>query len=230
MLLRILILLADVTIILPLIIAFINRHYLARELKILSIYTLTIFIRNIIGLFYNYLYLKYKIYVYTVFYYNLHNIIGFYIIAYLYILLLKDVFYKRLIYGFSALFSIFSVLDILNGTLYLYTPEFNKYSYLISGILIAILSFIHLYKILQQLQTENILTFSYFWLSASFLLYFSCTFYIYLFSKNILSDKKVNPMLLWQIDTIFSVIFAIMLCFVFKFSKNLAVVNSNKIE
>ncbi len=230
MLLRILIFLADAIIILPLIIAFLHRHYLTKELKILLVYIFTIFIRNIIGLFYNFLYLKYKIYVYTVFYYNLHNIIGFYIIAYLYILLLKDVFYKRLIYGFMVIFSVFSILDILNGTLYLYTPEFNKYSYLISGILIAILSLIHLYKILQELQTENILTFPYFWLSTSFLLYFSCTFYIYLFSKNILSDTKINPMVLWQIDTIFSVIFAIMLCFVFKFSNNLVTINSNKIE
>ncbi len=229
MLLRIIGFISDGFIILPLIIVFINRHYLNKELKILSIYTFLILGRNLISVFYNFLYLEYNIYIYTVFYYNLHNIIGFYIIAYLYILLLKDVFYKRLIYGFIVIFSVFSMLDILNGTLYLYTPVFNKYSYLISSILIAILSLIHLFKILKELQTDNILTFSHFWLSASFLLYFSCTFYMYLFAKNIINDTKVNPMVLWQIEVFFSIIFAIMLCFVFKFSKNLVIINSNKI-
>lgn len=230
MLLRIISHFSDIIILLPLIILYINRQYLTKELKILSIYIILLSIRNIIGLVYNFLYLKYNYYVNTVFYYNLTNIVGFYLIAYIYILLLKDVFFKNIIYGLIAIFTIFSLLDIANGTLSINTPEFNKYSYLVSCIFITILAFIHLYKILKELQTENILTFSYFWLSASFLLYFSCTFYMYLFVKNIISDTKVNPMVLWQIENIFSIIFAIMLSFVFKFSKNLGIKNSNKIE
>jgi hypothetical protein len=230
MLLRILSFISDISILLPLIILYINRQYLTKELKILSIYVILLFLRNIIGLIYNFLYLKYNYYAHTVFYYNLTNIIGFYLIAYLYILLLKDVFLKRLIYVLIVVFTIFTFFDIANGTLDINTPEFNQYSYLVSGILITILAFIHLYKILKELQTENILTFSYYWLSASFLLYFSCTFYMYLFVKKIISDTRVNPMILWQIDNICFIIFAIMLSFVFKFGKNLNMVNSNKIE
>lgn len=227
MLLRTISFIADLIILLPIIIIYINRQYLTKELKILSVYVILIFIRNIIGLVYNLLYLGYNYYVNTVFYYNLANIVGFYLIAYLYILLLKDVFLKYVIYGLIVVFTIFSFLDIANGTLSINSPEFNKYSYLVSSILITILAFVHLYKILKELQTENILTFSYYWLSASFLLYFSCTFYMYLFVKNIISDTKVDPMILWQIDNICFIIFAIMLSFVFKFSKNF---RTNKIK
>lgn len=227
MLLRIISVISDIAIILPLVILYINRQYLTRELKILSVYVILLFIRNIIGLVYNFLYLKYNYYAHTVFYYNLANIIGFYLIAYLYILLLKDVFLKRLIYVLLVIFSVFSVFDIANGTLSIDTPVFNKYSYLVSGILITILAFIHLFKILRELQTENILTYSYYWLSASFLLYFSSTFYMYLFVKNIISETRVNPMVLWQIDNICFIILSIILSFVFKFSKNLNPINSN---
>jgi hypothetical protein len=230
MLLRIFTNIADFIILLPLILIFINRQYLTKELKVLSIYLLLIFVRNFIGLVYNFLYLKYNYYVNTLFYYNLTNIVGFYLIAYIYILLLKDVFFKNIIYGLIAVFTIFSFFDIFNGTLSINTPEFNKYSYLVSGIFITILAFIHLYKILKELQTENILTFPYFWLSASFLLYFSCTFYMYLFAKSMINETKVNPLILWQIDTVFSIIFTIMVSFVFKFSKNLGIINSNNIE
>ncbi len=230
MLLRIISFISDLSILLPLIILYINRQYLTKELKILSIYVILIFVRNIIGIVYNLLYLGYDYYANTVFYYNLTNIVGFYLIAYIYILLLKNVFLKNTIYGLIAVFTISSFLDIANGTLSINTPEFNKYSYLVSCIFITILAFIHLYKILKELQTENILTFPYFWLSASFLLYFSCTFYMYLFVKNIISDTKIDPMILWQIENTFSIIFAIMLSFVFKFSKNLGIINSNKIE
>ncbi len=212
------------------ILIFINRQYLTRELKILSIYVLLIFIRNIIGVIYNFLYLKYQYYVNTVFYYNLHSIIGFYLIAYLYILLLKDDFLKNVIYGLIVIFTFFSFFDIFNGTLNISTPEFNKYSFAISGIIIPILAFTHLYKILQGLQTENILTYPYFWISASLLLYFSCTFYMYLFVNNSINDKRDNTLLMWQIDSFFSVIFALMLSIVFKFGKNLNKINSNKIE
>ncbi len=230
MLLRITGLISDISILLPLIIVYINRQYLTKELKILSIYAILILVRNIIGLVYNFLYLKYNYYANTVFYYNFTDIVGFYLIAYIYILLLKDVFLKNVIYGLIAVFTIFTFLDIRNGTLSINTPEFNKYSYLISCIFITILAFIHLYKILKELQTENILTFPYFWLSASFLLYFSCTFYMYLFTESMLNDRTANPLKLWQIDNIFSIIFAIMVSFVFKFSKNLGIINSNKIE
>lgn len=224
---RILSVVSDISIVLPLIILYINRQYLTRELKILSIYIILLFIRNIIGLIYNFLYLKYNYYANTVFYYNLTNIVGFYLIAYLYILLLKDVFLKRLIYVLMVVFTVFSFLDITNGTLNIYTAVFNKYSYLVSGIFITILAFIHLFKILRELQTENILTYSYYWLSASFLLYFSSTFYMYLFVKNIISETRVNPMVLWQIDNICFFILSIILSFVFKFSKNLNPTNSN---
>ncbi len=212
------------------ILIYINRQYLTKELKILSIYVLLMFIRNIISVIYNFLYMKYQYYVNTVFYYNLYNIIGFYLIAYLYILLLKDGFLKKVIYGLMIIFTFFSFLDIFNGTLNIDTSEFNKYSFAISGILIPILAFTHLYKILQGLQTENILTYPYFWISASFLLYFSCTFYMYLFVNNSINNKSANPLNMWQIDTIFSIIFALMLSFVFNFSKNLETLKSNKIE
>lgn len=227
MLLRTLSHISDISILLPLIILYINRQYLTKELKILSIYVILLFIRNIIGLVYNLLYLVYNYYASNVFYYNLANIIGFYLIAYLYILLLKDVFLKRLIYVLLVIFSVFSIFDIANGTLSIDTLVFNKYSYLVSGILITILAFIHLFKILRELQTENILTYSYYWLSASFLLYFSSTFYMYLFVKNIISETRVNPMVLWQIDNICFIILSIILSFVFKFSKNLNPINSN---
>lgn len=227
MLLRTLSHISDISILLPLIIIYINRQYLTKELKILSIYVILLFIRNIIGLAYNFLYLKYNYYANNVFYYNLTNIVGFYLIAYLYILLLKDVFLKRLIYVLIVVFTIFSFLDIDNGTLNINTPVFNKYSYLVSGIFITVLAFIHLFKILKELQTENILTYSYYWLSASFLLYFSSTFYMYLFVKNIISETRVNPMVLWQIDNICFFILSIILSFVFKFSKNLNLINSN---
>lgn len=226
MLLRTLSLISDISILLPLIILYINRQYLTKELKILSIYVILLFIRNIIGLVYNFLYLKYNYYANNVFYYNLTNIVGFYLIAYLYILLLKDVFLKRLIYVLIVVFTIFSFLDIANGTLNINTPVFNKYSYLVSGIFITILAFIHLFKILKELQTENILTYSYYWLSASFLLYFSSTFYMYLFVKNIISETRVNPMVLWQIDNICFFILSIILSFVFKFGKSLNLINS----
>lgn len=227
MLLRTLSFLSDISILLPLVILYINRQYLTKELKILSIYVILLFVRNVIGLVYNFLYLKYNYYASNVFYYNLTNIIGFYLIAYLYILLLKDVFLKRLIYVLMVVFTVFSFLDITNGTLNIYTAVFNKYSYLVSGIFITILAFIHLFKILRELQTENILTYSYYWLSASFLLYFSSTFYMYLFVKNIISETRVNPMVLWQIDNICFFILSIILSFVFKFSKNLNPINSN---
>lgn len=227
MLLRTLSFLSDISILLPLVILYINRQYLTKELKILSIYVILLFVRNVIGLVYNFLYLKYNYYASNVFYYNLTNIVGFYLIAYLYILLLKDVFLKRLIYVLMVVFTVFSFLDITNGTLNIYTAVFNKYSYLVSGIFITILAFIHLFKILRELQTENILTYSYYWLSASFLLYFSSTFYMYLFVKNIISETRVNPMVLWQIDNICFFILSIILSFVFKFSKNLNPINSN---
>jgi hypothetical protein len=226
MLLRTLSHISDISILLPLVILYINRQYLTKELKILSIYVILLFIRNIIGLAYNLLYLIYNYYASNVFYYNLTNIVGFYLIAYLYILLLKDVFLKRLIYVLIVVFTIFSFLDIANETLSIDTRVFNKYSYLVSGIFITILAFIHLFKILKELQTENILTYSYYWLSASFLLYFSSTFYMYLFVKNIISETRVNPMVLWQIDNICFIILSVILSFVFKFSKNLNLINS----
>ena len=195
-------------------------------MKVLSIYVLITFLRNLIGLIYNFLLVRYEYQANTVFYYNVHNIIGFYLIAYLYFILLKSIFWRNIILGLTAFFSFFTTLDVINGTLGINTPEFNKYSYPISGIFITFLALAHLYKILKELQTDNILTFSHFWISASFLLYFSCTFYMYLFVKNTLNVKGIDALQFWLIDSIFSIIFSLLLSIVFIYSKNSTVVNS----
>ena len=133
---------ADIVIILPAILIYINRQYLAKELKVLSIYVLITFLRNLIGLIYNFLLVRYEYQANTVFYYNVHNIIGFYLIAYLYFILLKSIFWRNIILGLTAFFSFFTTLDVINGTLGINTPEFNKYSTLFR---VSLLHFWHLH-------------------------------------------------------------------------------------
>lgn len=221
MILRVLSNIADVIVLLPIFYILINRQYLTKELRILSIYIFLGFIRNFISIVYNFLLLKYNVEANTVFYYNLYSILGFYFISYLYVLLLDNKFWNRLIIISILFFSIFSIFDFLNGTLQIATPKFNKYSYTVSAFFITLFSLSHLYQILKELQTDNILTFSYFWVSVAFLLYFSCTIYVYLFVKQTLNDTQKDGLQYWTIDAIFSIIFNVNLTFAFAFSKYL---------
>ncbi len=215
---------SEVSILIPVAIIFINRKYLNTELRILAAYVALTIIRNSFGVTSDILYYTGGNNFNTLFYYNWHSVLGFYIIAFLYFRLLHHQYWRIFIILACCVFTFFSVLELPSGSVtQLNTSSFNQYTYTASSLIILIIVLAYFYQLLQDLKVENITKFPYFWVSVGLLFFFGGNLFVNLFL--IKAAKTTNQMTWGIINSALSILFHFTISLAFWYSSSL---NHNK--
>ncbi|RYU96808.1 hypothetical protein [Emticicia agri] len=212
---------SEVSILIPVAIILLRRKYLSTELRILAAYVVVTLIRNIFGVTSDILYfIEPGRNFHTLFYYNWHSIIGFYIIAFLYFSLIHHKYWKIFIIVAACIFTFFSILEIPSGSITdIRTAFFNNYTYTASSLLVLVIVLAYFYQLLQDLKVENITKFPYFWVSVGLLFYFGGNLFVNLF---LIKAAKTTTQMSWGIiNSALSILFHLTIFLAFWYSKSL---------
>ncbi|WP_181842421.1 hypothetical protein [Emticicia sp. BO119] len=211
---------SEVSILIPVAIILLKRKYLGTELRILAAYVVITLIRNIFGVTSDILYFTGLNNYHTLFYYNWHSILGFYIIAFLYFRLLHHRNWKIFIVVVCCIFTFISLLEIPSGSITdIGTSIFNNYTYTASSLIVLIIVLAYFYQLLQDLKVENITKFPYFWVSVGLLFYFGGNLFVNLFL--IKAAKTTNQMTWGIINSALSILFHFTISLAFWYSNSL---------
>lgn len=211
---------SEVSILIPVAIILLKRKYLSTELRILAVYVVVTLIRNIFGVTSDILYFTGLNNYNTLFYYNWHSILGFYIIAFLYFRLLHHRNWKIFIILVCCIFTFFSILEIPSGSITdIDTSFFNNYTYTASSLIVLIIVLAYFYQLLQDLKVENITRFPYFWVSVGLLFYFGGNLFVNLFL--IKAANTTNQMTWGIINSALSILFHFTISLAFWYSNSL---------
>ncbi|MCU0326226.1 MAG: hypothetical protein MUF45_13375 [Spirosomaceae bacterium] len=208
----------EASIILPMGMMLYRKKYLSSELMILASYIVVTFLKNITGVTADILYYLGMLSFNNLIFYNLHNVIGTFIIFLIYFKLLRNKKWKLLCLLLTLVFSFFVVLDFNYGTLDLDTVRFNKYSYSTSNLFIIVIVLSYFYESLQDLKIEDITRFPYFWMSTGMLFYSGGTLLMYIF---LIGAEKNTAKVSWNIHVFLSFLFNIAIILTFWYSKYL---------
>jgi hypothetical protein len=210
---------SEVSILIPVVIILLKRKYLSTELRILTAYVIVTLIKNFFGVTSDILYFIGGNNFNTLFYYNWHSVIGFYIIAFFYFRLLHNKYWKIFIILACCVFTFFSVLEIPSGSLTdISTGFFNKYTYTASSLIVLITVLAYFYQLLQDLKVENITKFPYFWVSVGLLFYFGGNLFVNLF---LVKAAKTTIQISWGISSTISILFHFTISLAFWYSSSL---------
>ncbi|WP_337044899.1 hypothetical protein [Emticicia sp. 17c] len=212
--------LVEVSILVPVIIIFLKRKYIHSELRILIYYVAITLIRNFFGVTSDLLFYTGGNNFNTLFFYNWHSVLGFYIIVFLYFRLLSNQYWKLFIIIATLIFTVLTVMEIPSGSITdVRTALFNKYTYTTSSLLILIIVLGYFYQLLQDLKVENITQFPYFWVSVGLLFYFGGSLFVYLF---LLKVQIGTAQITWTINSALSFLLHITMCLAFWYSSSLS--------
>jgi hypothetical protein len=212
---------SEVSILIPVAIILLKRKFLSTELRILTAYVVVTLIRNFFGVTSDILYYtgSGKNF-HTLFFYNWHSIVGFYIIAFLYFRLVHHKYWKIFIIIAFLIFTFFSALEIPSGSITeIGTGSFNNYTYTASSLIVLIIVLAYFYQLLQDLKVENITKFPYFWVSVGLLFYFGGNLFVNLFL--IKAAKTTNQMTWGIINSALSILFHFTISLAFWYSNSL---------
>ncbi len=212
---------SEVSILIPVVIILLKKKYLSTELRILTAYVVITLIRNFFGVTSDILYFSGSgKNFHTLFFYNWHSIIGFYIIAFLYFRLVNHKYWKVFIILACCTFTFFSILEIPSGSITdIGTANFNNYTYTASSLIVLIIVLAYFYQVLQDLKVENITKFPYFWVSVGLLFYFGGNLFVNLF---LIKAAKTTNQITWGIiNSALSILFHFTICLAFWYSHSL---------
>lgn len=211
---------SEVSILIPVAIIFLNRKYLSTELRILTAYVAVTVIRNFFGVTSDILYFTGGNNFHTLFFYNWHSVLGFYVIAFLYFRLLHHKYWKLFIILACCVFTFFSILEVPSGSItQINTSSFNQYTYTTSSLVILIIVLAYFYQLLQDLKVENITKFPYFWVSVGLLFFFGGNLFVNLFLLK--AAKTTNQMTWGIINSALSIMFHFTISLAFWYSSSL---------
>ncbi|WP_147322839.1 hypothetical protein [Emticicia sp. C21] len=212
---------SEVSILIPVAIILLKRKYLSTELRILTAYVVVTLIRNFFGVTSDILYFagtgkNFN----TLFFYNWHSIIGFYIIAFLYFRLVNHKYWRVFIIVACCIFTFFSALEIPSGAItHITTGSFNNYTYTASSLIVLVIVLAYFYQLLQDLKVENITKFPYFWVSVGLLFFFGGNLFVNLF---LIKAAKSTTQVSWGIiNSALSILFHFTISLAFWYSNSL---------
>lgn len=195
---------SDISIFLPAFLIIIRKN-LKGVNRLLSAIIWVTLVRNLASMVIEYLRKYLSLDLNTLFLYNLHNILLFGLIAFLYYTQIKGKGWKWFI--LSAFFVFFCLTFVDYQTiLYWNIDRFNKFSYPVSGFFSIIFLLLYFYQLLKELSVPNLSDYPLFWFSTGGLIYFSGTFFMYLLVQNFTKDPEIGR-LYWPIDAILSIAF-----------------------
>lgn len=112
---------------------------------------------------------------------------------------------------FGSIVSIFCLLALFNILYIQGFYEINNYSRTLESIFMIFFSLSYFYKIMQTLDSDNLVKEPMFWLNAGVLLYFSANVFIFIFSSFVSKYSIELNLVIWTIHSFFYAIFFIML-------------------
>jgi hypothetical protein len=116
--------------------------------------------------------------------------------------------YRKLLIVFGIFFSVYGLWDILYSEAF--TKKFNSYTYMGSAFLLIISSLLFFLQMLQNTETTSLRGQPKFWFNAGSLLYFSGTFFVFMFSELIISaNQDIDFFSYWSIYSIMVGVFRI---------------------
>lgn len=199
---------ADISILLPFFVLLLRKAVIKDIHLMMALYILLTFLRNLLSTFIEIIRKTKHLDLNTVFLYNIHNIIGFWIISYLYFRLLNGKFWRYFVIFSNIIFLSFALYDFETLSDW-NTARFNDYSYPIAGFFIIILLLQFFYQLLKKLEVPRLSDFPLFWFSAGALIYYSGTFFMYLVIHTVNTNHHLGR-LYWPIDAILSITFHVL--------------------
>ncbi len=140
---------------------------------------------------------------------NIHIFFEFFILAYAYYHFAKVKIQKTIITLFmlaeACLLLTFDFSSWKNFN------HFNSTANSVASLLMIAILFMYFYRLLQTLETNNILKEPWFWISAGALFYYSGVLFAFIFSEDILFSKSESYTILWNIYYFFIFVFRIFL-------------------
>jgi hypothetical protein len=203
---------SDISIFLPGFFVIIRRN-LKGVNRLLSAIILVTLVRNLVSMVIEYLREYLSLDLNTLFVYNLHNILLFGLIAFLYYTQIKGKIWKWFIISAFLVFFCLALVDY-QTILYWNIDRFNKFSYPVSGFFSIIFLLLYFYQLLKELSVPNLSDYPLFWFSTGGLIYFSGTFFMYLLIQNFTKNPEIGR-LYWPIDAILSIAFNILAAIAF---------------
>ena len=146
---------------------------------------------------------KYRIFntsiVYNIFIFlQIIFILGFYLVE------TKKNLMFRLYAGFIVTFILFAITNMFFiQKIY----EFNQLTYLLGSLFIIVSSCIFLYQLIEQIEDESLFTNSFFWITISNLIFFTGTFFYFLFWYYLVKKNVDNGNLFRSLLTILNIVF-----------------------
>jgi len=104
----------------------------------------------------------------------------------------------------------FTILSILNVLFVENLNEFNTLARAIEALILIIISLMYFYTLLQDLSEQYIERSPLFWIATSILIYFSGSFFIFIYGNYIMPSAKLS-LTFWAIHALFSIIKYILL-------------------
>ncbi len=201
---KILSIIADFSMLLPIIVLVIKGRVDCHAAnKWILVYIFLMFLRNIVT------FCMTQWGIYNIYLYNWHNLLSFIVLAILYYNILQNRYFK--------LFALLAILALILISFFDYqslfdikTVHFNRFSYNISGCLTIILIMMYFYELIQSLQIPQLKTYPLFWYSAGALFYYSGTIFPYVFIESTFNDLKTRDQY-WIIDALLSIVFSLFL-------------------
>lgn len=198
---------ADLSIVIPTVIAIIRRSYFNTDVyKLIGIYGFLTLLRNAVTFIMN------QLGVYNIYIYNWHNLLEFILIAVIYRIAVKNPYFKFLAIGGIVIVICTAFLDY-NTLLNVKTKDFNQFSYNLSGFIAIVFILFYFYQLLKSLHVPKLTRFPLFWFSAGALLYYAGTIFSYIFIETTFNSTIELRQQYWMIDAVLSIIFSIFLCF-----------------
>lgn len=199
---------SDYSIFLPFFVIIQKRAVLKGIYFIMALYILMTFSRNTLSIIIEILRNTKGLDLNTVFFYNLHCIINFWIISYLYSQLIAGTFWRYFIIVSNILFIVFTLYDFETVSNW-NTTQFNRFSYQIAGFFVIILLLQYFFQLLKKLEVPLLSNFPLFWFSSGALIYYAGTFFMYL-AINSFNGSPDLGRLYWPIDAILSIAFNVL--------------------
>ena len=106
-----------------------------------------------------------------------------------FLLFIKQIIKNKLVKYLPLLFILFSIFNIVDYFLLRNDATFNSIASGVESILIIIFCLYYFYEQLREANTLLIYTTHHFWIIIGFLIFFSGTFFLYLYSENFLKVK-----------------------------------------
>jgi len=185
--------------VIPVCVGFIRRKFLDFDSKL-------IFILFILGTLVEILSRLYSNYISknNILFFNIYQILETGVITTYYYRLIPNKYFKNIILFTLLIFMLYSSLIVYSN----HSNALNSFSFTIESIVFAFLATLQFHYLLKYPRYHNIISAPIFWVNSAFLLYFSGSLFLHLFSQYLISHAQYAFFELWGLwHSILSLIF-----------------------